>query len=354
MNNSNHISRKDIETYRTSSDAKEQLRIERKSLSDDFDSDALDGWSDPSLSTEALKRMDKRFKSNITSSIWLGGIVLVAIVSIGLYLYYSPADKQAKSKQASVTIEKTDIVLPEAIEAMDELPQTEQITAKSVVQTFTDQQKNPESERTTPVITPSSDPLPLHTPELVIPETVVKRETISGKEIYLHDLKLLDYRAYRSRPSVTTKQMVLTGTPANIGDAAINGDEEPEWKDVEIPYIDYLEKTMELFAKGYNKKALSRFQTILGAYPDDVNAGFYAGICYYNLKEYAQAERSLSICLSSKYSNFYEEAEWYVAKGLLAQGKKDKGSELLRAIVAAGGFYAKQAEAEIKRLSANY
>ena len=112
MNNSNHISRKDIETYRTTSNAQEQLRIERKSLSDDFDSDALDGWSDPALSAEALKRMDKRFKSYNTSSIWLGGIVLVAIVGIGLYLYYSPADKQAKSKQASVTIEKTDIVLP--------------------------------------------------------------------------------------------------------------------------------------------------------------------------------------------------------------------------------------------------
>jgi hypothetical protein len=350
MNNSNHISRKDIETYRTSSDAHEQLRIERKSLSDDFDSDALDGWSDPALSTDALKRMDKRFAPNNTSSIWLGGIVLVAIVGIGLYLYYSPADKQAKIKQASVTIEKTDIVLPEAIEAMDEIPQTEQITAKSVVQTFTAQQKNPESERTTPVITPSSDPLPLHTLELVIPETVVKRETISGKEIYLHDLKLLDYRAYRSRPSVTTKQMVLTGTPANIGDATINGDEEPEWKDVEIPYIDYLEKTMELFAKGYNKKALSRFQTILEAYPDDVNAGFYAGICYYNLKEYNQAEQSLRICLISKYSNFYEEAEWYLAKSLLAQGNREKGLELLRAISNAKGYYAKQADAELKKL----
>ena len=79
-----------------------------------------------------------------------------------------------------------------------------------------------------------------------------------------------------------------------------------------------------------------------------------SGHCYFNLKEYEQAERSLSICLGSKYSNFYEEAEWYVAKGLLAQGKKDKGAELLRAIVSAGGFYAKQAEAEIKRLSANY
>jgi tetratricopeptide (TPR) repeat protein len=190
----------------------------------------------------------------------------------------------------------------------------------------------------------------LQTPELLIPETTLKRETFSCKEIYLHDLKLLDYRAYRSRPSVTTKQMVLTGTPANVGDAAINGDEEPEWKDVEIPYIDYLEKTMELFAKGYNKKALSRFQTILEAYPDDVNAGFYAGICYYNLKEYDQAERSLRICINSKYSNFYEEAEWYLAKNLLAQGNRDKGVELLRAISNAKGYYAKQADAELRRL----
>jgi hypothetical protein len=353
MNNSNHISRKDIDTYRTSTDAAEHVRIERKSLADDFNSDALDGWSDPALSTDTLKRMDKRFKGTNSSYYWIAGIVLTALIGLGIFLFNGQKSAKPKSVAQTVTIEKTDIVLPEAIEAMDELPQTEQITPKSVVQTFTNQQKSPDSERTTPVITPAADPLPLHAPELVIQETTVKRETISGKEIYFHDLKLLDYRAYRSRPSVTTKQMVLTGTPANIGDATINGDEEPEWKDVEIPYIDYLEKTMELFAKGYNKKALSRFQTILGAYPDDVNAGFYAGICYYNLKEYNQAEQSLRICLSSKYSNFYEEAEWYLAKSLLAQGNREKGLELLRAISNAKGYYAKQADAELRRLSAN-
>jgi hypothetical protein len=354
MSNSNNISRKDIDTYRTSTDAAEHVRIERKSLANDFDSDALDGWSDPALSTDALKRMDKRFKGANYSSYWFAGIVLTALIGLGIFLFNGQKSAKPKTVAQTVTIEKTDIVLPEAIEAMVELPKTEQITPKSVVQTFTNQQKSPESERTTPLVTPATDPLPLQTPELLIPETTLKRETISGKEIYLHDLKLLDYRAYRSRPSVTTKQMVLTGTPANVGDAAINGDEEPEWKDVEIPYIDYLEKTMELFAKGYNKKALSRFQTILEAYPDDVNAGFYAGICYYNLKEYDQAERSLRICINSKYSNFYEEAEWYLAKNLLAQGNRDKGVELLRAISNAKGYYAKQADAELKRLSANY
>ena len=111
-----------------------------------------------------------------------------------------------------------------------------------------------------------------------------------------------------------------------------------------MPYMDYLEKTIELFAKGQNKKALSRFAIILETYPDDLNANFYAGLCYYNLKEYTSASFSFSKCLDSKFLNFNEEAEWYMAKSFLAAGNVSEGKVILKKIKTDGGYYAKQAE----------
>jgi tetratricopeptide (TPR) repeat protein len=141
--------------------------------------------------------------------------------------------------------------------------------------------------------------------------------------------------------------MVLTGTPANVGETATT-EEETQWKDVEVPYIDYLEKSMELFSKGQNKKALARFEVILDTYPDDLNANFYAGLCYYNLKEFSKAIASFTKCQDSKYSNFSEEAEWYMAKSYQAAGNDAQARDLFKRIAGSGGYYAKQAEKMLK------
>jgi hypothetical protein len=49
-------------------------------------------------------------------------------------------------------------------------------------------------------------------------------------------------------------------------------------------------------------------------------------------------------CLESKYLNFNEEAEWYMAKSLLAAGSIFEGKSILKKIKTEGGYYAKQAE----------
>jgi tetratricopeptide (TPR) repeat protein len=175
------------------------------------------------------------------------------------------------------------------------------------------------------------------------PENSIIQENFMAKEIYLHDLKLIDYREYRSHPKISTEQLLLTGTPANI-DNVVNKNEDSEWKTVEIPYIDFLERTIALFSKGQNKKALARLQTILATYPDDVNANFYAGLCYFNLKEFSSAQRSFKNCILSKYINFQEEAEWYLALSASANGHIKEAIELFDLIVKRGGYYSKEAK----------
>jgi tetratricopeptide (TPR) repeat protein len=100
---------------------------------------------------------------------------------------------------------------------------------------------------------------------------------------------------------------------------------------------------MEYFSKGQNKRALTRFLEILNTYPDDLNANFYAGLCYYNLKAYNSAISHFDNCSNSDFINFYEEQEWYKAKCYLANNQKEEAKVLLKQIVAEKGFYANQA-----------
>ena len=344
----NNLSREDIDLYRSTQDESVKHSVEKKALENDFDADALEGWSHSGLSMANLKRLDKRFKSGSSALYWVVGSATILILGLIFFLKTDLTQEKEPLQQQStnITIEKTDVVLPEKIEAMEELPLKEQIKIKTIIQDFTVQQEEKvelqETEKPSKV-----DDLPVKPIEETRPQTTLSRETVLGKEVYLHDLKLLDYRAYRSRPKITTKQMVLTGTPANIGETS-SAEEETQWKDVEIPYIDYLEKTMELFSRGQNKKALARFEVILDTYPDDLNANFYAGLCYYNLKEFTKAITVFAKCQDSKYSNFNEEAEWYLAKSFHAAGNDTQARELFRKITEEKGYYAKQAEKMLK------
>jgi len=356
MNSGNNIkdsqlSREEIDTYRSTTDEGLKHSIEKNALENDFDSDALDGWSDQNSSLSQMKRLDKRFMSSNKLFYWIAGTVTVIVLS-GAAFFFLDKDQSISIEDKSVSkneviIEKTDLVLPSKIEEMEELPKKEQIAVKTIVKDFSQQQKAESDDKISPSEVDKLPVKPIEEPKT--PEVQLAKESFLGKEIYLKDLKLLDYRAYRSRPKVTTKQMILTGTPANIGEET-EKEEEYEWRDVEIPYIDYLEKTIELFSKGQNKKALARFEVILDNYPDDLNANFYAGLCYFNLKEYSNAYKSFEKCMATKFTNFEEEAEWYSAKSLLANGQKEEAKKKFSEIQAAGGYYSVQAKKMISTL----
>lgn len=338
-----NLSREDIDLYRSTNDEMVKHRIEKDALENDFDADALEGWSTPSLTPLKMKRLDKKFKPNYSAYIW-GSAILVfgIIISVILFNFKGETTNNIQittNESSSIKVEETDVVTSEKIEAMQELPKKQQITIQTIVKDFTIQKTEQSNNTKTEVI----DNLPISKIEEANSEVVIIKEKSLGKEIYLFDMKLLDYRVYRSKPKITTKQMVLTGTPANVGETTVL-EEATEWKNVDIPYIEYVSKTMEMFSKGQNKKALSRFQVILETYPDDVNANFYAGLCYYNLKEFTSAVSAFNQCIDSKYTNFNEEAEWYAAKSLLADGKKSEANALFQKIVSANGYYSAQAK----------
>ena len=67
INNSNStLSREEINRYRESRDEREKFSIERKSMENDFDMDALEGWENAKYGTQRMSKLDSKFANKIS------------------------------------------------------------------------------------------------------------------------------------------------------------------------------------------------------------------------------------------------------------------------------------------------
>jgi TolA-binding protein len=345
MKNKDHISRNEFEkllqTF-SKEDAKGHLN--------DFDRDALEGWQQSGIPFSRMKQLDQKMKfPKVNFSPYILGISILGLGILAFILLQNPSEPDSEKKPILVKVENTDIHIPEEIDTLEAIPQKDQITVKEI-KTSQNEIKNlpPENKKEELIDIPFPqlvlEPLP---PVIEQKPVTVSRQKIA-KEIYLQDLKAIDYSQYRMKPSVQIEQIILTGIPANQKDKDDIVPEEPQVKTVNVPYMDYLDKSLNYTNHGKWKQALSRFNEILKNYPDDVNARFYAGWCYYNLGQYDDACVNFSACLQLEFSNFNDEAEWYLAESRLANGDKNSAKELFVKIRNQKGFYSKQAEKVLK------
>lgn len=108
----------------------------------------------------------------------------------------------------------------------------------------------------------------------------------------------------------------------------------------EIPYDDFLADALEKFKKKEYKQALNDFTIILDTYPDDANALFYGGLCYYNLNLTDKAINYFGLLSNTPFD---EEAEWYQALSYKLKGDDNKAKSMLKVITDKNGFYSKRA-----------
>jgi len=351
MKNNLHTNRKAL------NDVVEQLKAGdpfATSGLDDFDKDAAQGWADSGVSLSAMKALDSKtsrmFGYNNNWMLFAVMSVVVSAIVVGSLLLFEDNKEQ---KQPQLTVEQTDLTTPEKFDTLIALNKTEQLTAEEVQQKHVMEERGSVPENVEPLF--SSIDFEKISPEILEPlppvienmEVKISKQK-TAKEIYLHRMKAIDYSEYRNKPEISIEQVILTGLPANFESEEELQQAETTTKIVQIPYMDYLEKTMSYVDKGKWKQALTRFEEILKAYPDDVNAMFYSGMCYYNLQQYQQACNQFSASLQLNFSNFNEEATWYLAKSRMANNEKALAKELFIAIRDNKGYYAKQAEKLLK------
>ena len=85
-------------------------------------------------------------------------------------------------------------------------------------------------------------------------------------------------------------------------------------------YLDYMDVALGALAKGNDRTALDDLYFLLGQFPGDVNAQFYAGLACYRLGLYPRAIRLLHAAADNTVDSFQEESLWYEA---LATTKQD-------------------------------
>ncbi len=320
--------------------------ISTQSNLDVFEREAIEGWKSSSYTFDDLKKLDKKFSRNIIStSKWLYYSLSIMMIIV-LVITLIPKEKIAK-KSILLKIEKTELVIPERIDTMTELPLEKQIEYVEVLKSQHYKSPSPQNTEKSKIQMPdfALRPLPVNIPQKPIP--LIKQQ--KAKEIILNDLKAIDYTQYRKEQEILVEQVVLTGLPANYeNESAIISD-----KTVVIPhqiqYTEYLEKSLFYIQQKKWKNALVRFQEILRSFPNDVNAHFYAGWCSYNLSQFDAASIHFSACLQLEYSNFNEESTWYLALSLKAIGKKEIARELFEEIKQQKGYYSNLAEKELTK-----
>jgi len=121
---------------------------------------------------------------------------------------------------------------------------------------------------------------------------------------------------------------------------------------IEVDYTEFLEEAMLAFSKNNYKGALKDFKIILKHYPDDVNAHFYGGLCYYNLGKMDRAEAYFLFAERNGINAFDEEAKYYRAQVYMQDKEWDKAKTVLKQIINDEGFYATAAIKLLKEIKA--
>lgn len=182
-------------------------------------------------------------------------------------------------------------------------------------------------------------------PETPPAKPLVLRKTESSRQlVFLHDLKLVHpIELYTADPVLA---LADAGVSARYADAITQQHAGGEAR--MMPYLAFMDGALQRFAANDHKACLDDLRFVLGQYPDDVNALFYAGLCCHNLGLHARARALLQRAAVHPVDVFDEEASWYHALTLEKLGERDTAREAFERIAAGGGFYAEQA---VRRLA---
>jgi hypothetical protein len=317
---------------------------------DEFDKDALEGWSKASEGTEKMRQLDQKHLRKSNMLIWFSGITFIVLLIIAFLNVKQSENQSEKTTKNKVIVNKQDVIFSNEIKELKEIPEHLLIKPEIVVANFkTKIQKNNNQNHQNHIEKEEEYfklPLKEIQPYSIKPKLTLDKK--QAKEIYLNDFKLVDYRSYRSKPEIQSNQITLSGTPADDGIIA-SETVNANWKSIDIPYHDYINQTVEQFKVANFKQTLNRTQYILTFYPEDINALFYGGLCFYNLNEIDQAIESFQKVIANPFNNFDEEALWYLANAYDLKNDKIKAKELFQMIANQKGYYAKQADKMLKK-----
>jgi hypothetical protein len=156
--------------------------------------------------------------------------------------------------------------------------------------------------------------------------------------VFLHDMKVVHPKELYG---MNFPVLPSPGVPADVGGA--KGKTAPA-APASQAYLDFMNGALGALAAGDDRIALDDLYFLLGQYPADVNAQFYAGLACYRLGLYPRAMQLLHGAALNDVDSFVEEAVWYEALATDKQDGWEAAQPALKRIAEGGGFYAVQAK----------
>jgi tetratricopeptide (TPR) repeat protein len=174
-------------------------------------------------------------------------------------------------------------------------------------------------------------------------EDIVFKFTPNAPVIFIHNLKVTNYRMYYFKYSQSIDLSINVGLSAQYGS---NADIEHQQLNRSNAYFAHkiIQKAMWLFNSKNTVNCIEELTLLYDFNPDDANAQFYLGMCYYQLGKYNQASRFFQKNLSNINNIFHQESEFYQALCLLNTDHILEATKLLENIISNKGFYSVRAK----------
>lgn len=325
--------------------------LEKEAMDNAFLKDAMDGFDNfPHAAVQVkLNVSDQNLLKFNKLYLFLGTVLTLALCSILIFTPDKKTENQITENDLQndkVPLEKHEVdIYPQEIDTLKEIEVEELILPEEIASDRKEIQKKinySDNSLNSPIVIEDETNFPEENLELM-PEGNDYTLAELVPATYLFDLFVVDYRRIeREKKEVEYIKYELTGTSAEFENQNSTDNEVTETK-VKVSYWIYLSQSMDYFSRENYKGALNRFEIILDQYPNDVNALFYGGLCYYNLGSYNKAIDHFEKIIDQPLNAFKEEALWYKAKSLIKLNRKKEASAVLDEIIIQGGFYTEDA-----------
>jgi tetratricopeptide (TPR) repeat protein len=351
---------------------KQQHDLEMKLQDSPFAAEAAEGFSENPEALQNLWRLKTKVNlraERLNPSKWkfqytlaAASVAAIVVVLAGKFLLFDAKLPEttlvADNVEKTPTEETLQINFKKElieIEQAEELPETLQINSQRVVRntptiSIVEEREISvqadmlaEENVSQPTMSMSSRKAEAVPSAVAVEEPTVASKT---KTKLVSGLLVVDYNYPQEKSGAT-----LSGTPAKYRTLADTTQERITYSETQqtFTYDDFLELSLNKYKQSKYKQALVNFLTILNKYPNDLNAHYYGGLCYYNINNPTKALEFFDYILTHDHNTFYQEAQFYKALCLQRLGEYGKANFLLKKIVAQNGFFAEQAKALLEK-----
>lgn len=340
MHKSNNISKQNNLT-------KEELRSLEKSMQETdlsyLSSVAFEQFNVSNQDIEKLtSKIDKKTKgsSGTFNTIFIS-VLCGLLIGVSIFFVIFQKSKNHPSVYQSLEEEKAQHTLENKIASTDTVfpkIETKEIEHYNTIANNVEEINAPEILETLP-----SKPLDLTLPEKEEEEDIVFQFTANAPVVFIHNLKVTNYRMYYFKNSYAIDLNVNTGVSAQYGSKA---DIETAYLNKSNSYLAHkiIKQAMRFFSSKNITNCIEELTMLYDFNHDDANVQFYLGMCYYQLGKYAIAKNFFQKNLDNVNNIFHQESEFYQALCLLNLKQTEEANKQLQYIVNNKGFYSVRAK----------